>query len=873
MVAEKNVNDLIVLARDLAKRGEFDEAINKIRECMEVLEIQGDYLALADMHLLVLDYEKEKAQEKKMVEKSSFTQVIEEPEEKKEKKSAFTQIETPAVIPDSDLSIKFKDITSTLKDTTLEAWIEGKDLMKSGKHYLALQKFLNVERNLRKMEKDEDLTNKIYNDIKRAREAINQEKIKKQTGFESLSSSAVGFTSITPEEPSTSPGKSSGSGFTTVSGEQQAMTGGGYSPQAAQFQSTTDTDSIIEQASQLKEAGQYKQALRKYNELFYSLQGLQRLDVEREIKRLKNLVLLQEKMEKPGVIGTGFTMVKDLSSGGQPEEIATSIGEETYDHDQREKILKRKQAEKLVVEAENTDDTAIAIEKLQDAAHLLLVSGTRRDRVEWVYEKINYLKNYGHIKRIGLFQNERFSPRVLSDYAFRKIDLAKEKVNYGKYKDAVEFYKQSVKALMKAGWTQDQVTYIVQDMINVSKMQDQVEAEEEQLFSQIDNEVIHLVTHLDKWRSGTMEGIEVSAPVDEDIYRPGRERTVFEKEIAKMQEMQERRSTLKNQMLYKLDNAKLLLDRGIFSEAISQYESAIAIMDELGGWNNQKSIVMREISNLNKLLAKQEEIQRIQATFPAKAETKEQADLQERAYLLKQAALLNQENLKDVLIKKKLSDEKEKTAFDILIPIANKLRNEGRYQDALVEFNEALKMLTEAGWTDTHTLQDEIKTLEIKIEEADYQPFRKEQKRTIKDEVFEKIIPAAQKAEFNNQLVKAKELYNEAIDKLKSIGWENHVKPLLDSINEINVKMRAVKEKAAATLEEQKNEASFLVDIGMRFLAKDMKKYAKLEFEKALVILEKTGDVDTFQEITRQIKRLELELKLEESRKILLDKK
>jgi phage terminase small subunit len=278
---------------------------------------------------------------------------------------------------------------------------------------------------------------------------------------------------------------------------------------------------------------------------------------------------------------------------------------------------------------------------------------------------------------------------------------------------------------------------------------------------------------------------------------------------------------------------------------------------------------------LKQLFRRQQEILHEQKKFAAKGSKEGRADLEEKSFLIKKAAVLNQENLKEKLLMKRARDEMERTAFEILIPAAKQLKEEGKLDDALVEFKEALKMLTEAGWTSqTQSLRDEIADLEEEIKAGSPQEKSSKERGAVRNEVFEQIIPAARDAVADGDLLKGKELYEQAAENLRAIGWDEYIKPILANIREIDEKLskkKAIEENI--TDDERKLIIREEVEMGMRFVAKDMKKYALLEFNKAIILLEQVNDEEMLDELQRQVKKIELEIKLEESKKLLVDRK
>ena len=184
-------------------------------------------------------------------------------------------------------------------------------------------------------------------------------------------------------------------------------------------------------------------------------------------------------------------------------------------------------------------------------------------------------------------------------------------------------------------------------------------------------------------------------------------------------------------------------------------------------------------------------------------------------------------------------------------------------------------MLMDAGWTSqTQSLRDEIADIEAKVQQKTGEKTTAKERQAIRADVFEKIIPKARQVAIEGRYQEAKKLYESAVDKLKSIGWDEYIRPLLDNVTEMDdaIAKAAAKEKSI-TDQDRKYIAKEHIEMGMRFMAKDMKKYALTEFGKAIELLDRIGDTETREEVSRQVKKLELEVKLEESQKILLDRK
>nr|MDO8110013.1 hypothetical protein [Candidatus Sigynarchaeota archaeon] len=835
-----SVEDLLEAAKNLAKAGNFEAAIQQLRQCVALMERTNDLVGITNIHLMILDMEKLKA-------KAVQAKASKEPPRPKEPTRPAMPVKTPSR-PESAPSLTQPKVASSPREEALRTWEEAKQFLATGDKFAAMQKFIVAKRAISKLG-DPALLSQIDNDIAGA----------KGTGaFESTGSPAVPAEAVPEKTP------------------QQLFS------QAQQ----PEMFPVFQKAMADKEKGSYAEALDGFKKCYEMALGPERREIEKQIRKLEQLVSLKEKITSTSPASGFVTIGQDTvdqpvaaplaSQGAQAASFARLATSTAPDLEERAKAEKRKEAEQLIVEAENSDNPNDAIEKLKDASHLFLVTGSRLDRVEWIYDKIAQIRNQAGQQKVTLFEVEKFPSPLLRDFAFQRIDIAKDKIRYGKYKDAVELYKQCVKALTKAGWSQDQINYIINDMILVRKDQDRVELEEEQLLGVIEEEMFHLLDRIDQWRAGKYIGYApTTATFDEDIHRPGREKTVEEKHVEKVIAIQAERQRWRQAMDDSMDEAKHMTELGRFQEAINLYQSALNLMDQLGGWENQKIIITSEMENLKQLHRKQQEILNDQKLMASSGTAKQKADFEEKFFLIKQAAVLNQENLKDKLMQKRAKDEMEKAVFEILIPAANDLKEQGKLDDALVEFKEALKILTDAGWTSqTQSLRDEIADLEGSMQKKADTKGTASDRRAIRNDVFEHIIPAARQAVLDGHHAEGKKLYETAVQKLRSIGWDEYVNPILENIAEIDATLQKIKAKEESiTEDDRKKQAKEHIDMGMRFMAKDMKKYALAEFSKAIALSEQLGDTGTVDELKRQAKKLELEIKLEESQKILTERK
>ncbi|MHA1793711.1 MAG: hypothetical protein ACTSVI_13795 [Promethearchaeota archaeon] len=864
---ETDVNLFLVSAKEYAQKGDYDSAIGKLRECLKIVESKRDYDAAASILLLIVDFEKlrsaqESSEDQEVVAKAATSEKEEKVPTKKAVPLKGKKQGKPPVVKSNTVPVKKRTFSMSIplnKEELISKWEDGKKLVEMGDTFKGTQILISVRRDLQKLHVEPELIKKLEDDINAA---------KQQSGFSVSSVSSVVKPVNTRASSSSSP---------SVSSSDQSKPA-----------SSNEIATLLRKAKEAKDGGKYKVALDFFKSALKIANDMQKKAIMKNMRKVEHLARLKERMQIESPSSASFASsetvsvspaVPSPSSSGIIEEVNISydIGlDRRLDRDEKEKLMKRKEAEKLIVEAENCENVSEAIEKFQDAAHLLLVTGTRRDRVEWVYEKINALKKYGKIKKKDLlFENVTFSPSILRRYAFNEIDKAKNKARYGKYKESLDCYIKAIKALRKAGWTKEQINYIIDDMIKIQKKQDRVEAQEKRLREIHFKYVSDLLSKDNAVGGDAISAEEEFDSYDEGIYRPRREKTVLEKEIEKIQQEQQERLQLKATMFEYLDEAKHNIDIGKFKDALEDYKSALAIMESLGGWDRQKHILLEEIKNIEQAIKKREEISRIQEERVKVATVNEKDKLSEQSVLIKKAMMLNQEQLKEKLLMKKINEEKINTVFNILIPAANKLKNEGRNEDALIEYQEALKFLKEAGWVgNTQILQDEISKLKSKLNIKEQEKLSVSEKRQIRNEVLEELIPMAQKAASSGDFGRAKQLYHQAIEQLEMIGWKQYIGPLKEEIEKINEKIREKEDEGEGKTRDQKMKmVNELVDSSMKFLSWDIKDYALMELKKALKILEEIGEDDMYYELHKESKKIELELKLEDSERILLSKK
>ena len=250
----------------------------------------------------------------------------------------------------------------------------------------------------------------------------------------------------------------------------------------------------------------------------------------------------------------------------------------------------------------------------------------------------------------------------------------------------------------------------------------------------------------------------------------------------------ERNESIAQEALKYLDNAQMLEENGKLEDAIESYLAAADFLKKSGYALTRIDDIYERVQELKGFISKEKSIR--QAQLSAELE-----QLQERAFSLLDAA--------------------------------NKFEIKGQFNEAITQYNSAINLLINAGWSDMQlaNLREKVNRLSLKtakLQQQSTQEFEKtksEMSQTqvvgafgkkkdatkaeelrkftetkvreeqIQKEAF-KFIDNAKFYEQDRKYEKAIESYRRAIDLLNSIGWRNQTSQLESIVSQLEIEKR-----------------------------------------------------------------------------------
>ncbi|MFX1314670.1 MAG: hypothetical protein ACFE9T_02310 [Promethearchaeota archaeon] len=305
---------------------------------------------------------------------------------------------------------------------------------------------------------------------------------------------------------------------------------------------------------------------------------------------------------------------------------------------------------------------------------------------------------------------------------------------------------------------------------------------------------------------------------------------------------------LQDQAFALLDGAKSLESDGFFEDAIKQYSSSIALLTQ-AGWSDT------QLSNLNekiKILANN--IEREKLILQQKEVESFKKDIQTQPEMEPQVASMFGQKVDPEKVKrvetykamKKREEEVETEAF-ALIDKAKLYEQEKKFESAISNYKIAVDLLNSIGWTEqTHNLQVIIDKLKLDYESfKNFQAQQKKDSEAIKTKVELKQPIFASDAELKKKKIidfeeekrleeetqnkafnlieigkmfrrdknyeKAIQMFNQAIEMLKSIEWDAYIQPIVNLINDVREEQKR-EEKVYQIMEKREIQLRKLQD-------------------------------------------------------------
>lgn len=298
-----------------------------------------------------------------------------------------------------------------------------------------------------------------------------------------------------------------------------------------------------------------------------------------------------------------------------------------------------------------------------------------------------------------------------------------------------------------------------------------------------------------------------------DIYGRIEELRKYMKEQALYQKAQQEAEIekIQEEAFSILDGASKSEAKGLFEEAIQQYESAITLLSKAGWIESQIQNIKLKIASLlekierRKLLQKAQEAPKLEPqTIPEVASSPQITDAFGRKKDIQQAEKLYQ--YKEL---KKQEDQIQNDAFTY-IDNAKFHERDGKIDIAIENYEKAIELLQSIGW------QDQIKNIYSIIDNLKSQKkeITKVQTRSISESSLPKMAPisyayeeamqdedAIQSEAFNlidigkklereKKFEKAIEKFETAIALFKKIEWDSYIQPILNFIKDIKEKQQ-----------------------------------------------------------------------------------
>ena len=489
---------------------------------------------------------------------------------------------------------------------------------------------------------------------------------------------------------------------------------------------------------------------------------------------------------------------------------------------------------------EEEQNWAKAIEKYQQVVDYLKQSGYLPHRIEDILKRISEIKNFLEQEKQYQTQEQQIQLEQVQEQAFAILDGAKKFENDGYFEDAIQQYMSAIKLLAESGWTESQLENLKSKILSLT------ENLERQKLIQGQREISYHEQQAQIPVDSKPQKISIDT-VQSTIGKKSEQIKAFEAK-------RKREEQIQNEAFQIIDQAKIFEKEKRYDNAINNYQEAIRLLNSIG-WTDQTKNLQILIGKLkrNKENFERVEAQRKEKLYFEEIEVKlgpDQSESQTKVEVRKQ-------KLMEFESKKKKEEEIQTKAFN-LIDIGKRLEREKKYDDAIENFQKAIKLLQSISWDSyiqpvanfingiKEKMERELKAEQIKKKRQDdlnklQETIYKKKKEKIvqtaqefeirkKDFEQEKLKQAEREEQFFNLLDNADKIlqeeknydkavneYEKALGMLKDLGagWESYIITIKATIS--NIKQR--KEY------QSKNELEILKE-------KDKRIEKELEFQK-----------------------------------------
>jgi tetratricopeptide (TPR) repeat protein len=392
---------------------------------------------------------------------------------------------------------------------------------------------------------------------------------------------------------------------------------------------------------------------------------------------------------------------------------------------------------------------------------------------EQILKKIEFEQHKMREKQEKLKKQEdlRILQEQEKENAFKMLEEAQKQIEQGKYDETIELYHKAIELFKAIQW--DEEIELIQNSINVveNKKRDAEIRKQQELQSSVEKEKQERVFQ--------EKLIREMKSKSEELKR--KEITLRERE--KEQVYREKK---KDEAFDILEKAQNYISLGKFDKAIEMYNSVANIFAQIQ-WVEEIPIIMNAIKDIEE---KKRESNLFKQKSIREAIEKEKANFTfiEKIRLLRESAKIKELEERERFQKKELlatqDQEKEKSAFN-LIDSGFKLVQQENHDAALLNYQNALNLLTEIGWTSDYLklLKDDIELITIRKREMEsrikYDNELKRQ-RVYEEEQFQKKIYDNMQRE--QERMRTKKIEVEKHEKLKEL-MENRKSEAFEILN------------------------------------------------------------------------------------------
>ncbi|MHA1291872.1 MAG: hypothetical protein ACTSQJ_04290 [Promethearchaeota archaeon] len=310
----------------------------------------------------------------------------------------------------------------------------------------------------------------------------------------------------------------------------------------------------------------------------------------------------------------------------------------------------------------------------------------------------------------------------MQNQAFSHIDNAKMFEKEKKFDEAIANYQKAIEILNTLGWTQQtQNLRVIVDKLH----RDKIHYEETQIQKQ--KEISYAQTS-----QPTLEIISQATP------------ELREKKLMEFEAKKKKEEEIQNKAFNLIDIGKRLERERKYEEAISKFEESIQLLKSIE-WDSYIQPIINFINDIKVKMQKEAQADQI------KRKRQEELENLQKTLKIKQKEQFIQtsqemEIKRKEFEKKRIEEiEKEKQFFAILDK-ADKILQEGNFNDAIKEYNNALDILRAlgSGWESyIPSIEMTISTIKQKNQEQaqkDEELKRREEKRRLEEQQFQAQI-------------------------------------------------------------------------------------------------------------------------------------